>query len=44
MIRSADDRMGADGWIACGCGMIGSVSDVVDASVVNGGPCKIYYV
>ena len=36
MIRSVDDRMGADGgWIACGCGMIDSDSDVVDGLVVN---------
>ena len=35
MIRSVDDRMRADGWIACGCGMIDSGSDVVDGLVVN---------
>ena len=35
MIRSVDDRLGADGWIPCGCGMIDSGSDVVDGLVVK---------
>ena len=35
MIRSVDDRLVADGWIACGCGIIDSGSDVVDGLVVN---------